>query len=162
MRETSETIADWVASRYNAPSAAGGQLSNLSANEYLALAEFRHQLERFLQRRRRAAQRAGLQPKQYQLMLAVKGTPKGRRPTIGEVAERLQIQNHSVVELVDRLEKRRYIERQRDDDDRRVVHLNLTPTGEAVLHKLVTLSLSELRTEAPALLRALTSVLRKK
>ena len=95
-------------------------------------------------------------------MLAVKGTPKGRRPTIGEVAERLQIQNHSVVELVDRLEKRRYIERQRDDDDRRVVHLSLTPTGEAVLRKLVTSSLSELRAEAPALLRALSGVLRKK
>jgi len=95
-------------------------------------------------------------------MLAVKGMPKGRRPTVGEVAERLQIQNHSVVELVDRLEKRRYIERQRDDRDRRVVRLILTPAGEAVLRKLVTHSLTELRTEAPALLRSLTVVLRKK
>ncbi|HET7748788.1 MAG TPA: MarR family transcriptional regulator [Terriglobales bacterium] len=135
---------------------------NLSANEYLALAEFRHQVERFLQRRRRAARQAGLQPKQYQLMLAVKGMPKGRRPTVSEIAERLQIQNHSVVELVDRLEKRRYIERQRDDHDRRVVRLCLTPAGEAVLRKLVTHSLTELRTEAPALLRALTQVLRRR
>ena len=136
-------------------------MANLSAAEYLALAEFRHQLERFLQRRRRAARQAGLQPKQYQLMLAVKGTPKGQRPTVGEIAERLQIQNHSVVELVDRLEKRRYIERQRDSDDRRVVHLNLTPSGEAVLRKLVAASLTELKTEAPALLRSLTRVLRR-
>lgn len=137
-------------------------MANLSATEYLALAEFRHQLERFLQRRRRAAGQAGLQPKQYQLMLAVKGMPKGRRPTVGEIAERLQIQNHSVVELVDRLEKRRYIERRRDTSDRRVVHLNLTPSGEAVLRKLVTASLTELKSEAPALLRALSGVLRKK
>ena len=137
-------------------------MAKLSANEYLALAEFRHQLERFLQRRRRAAHHAGLQPKQYQLMLAVKGMPDARRPTVGEIAERLQIQNHSVVELVDRLERRRYIERRRDAADRRVVHLNLTPTGEAVLRKLVTASLTELRKEAPALLRALTGVLRKK
>ncbi|HSB74639.1 MAG TPA: MarR family transcriptional regulator [Terriglobales bacterium] len=136
-------------------------MANLSAAEYLALAEFRHQLERFLQRRRRAARQAGLQPKQYQLMLAVKGAPKGQRPTVGEIAERLQIQNHSVVELVDRLEKRRYIERQRDNDDRRVVHLNLTPAGEAVLRKLVAASLTELKTEAPALLRSLTRVLRR-
>ena len=135
---------------------------NLSANEYLALAEFRHQLERFLQRRRRAARQAGLQPKQYQLMLAVKGMPKGRRPTVGEIADRLQIQNHSVVELVDRLEKRRYIERQRDEADRRVVHLKLTPAGEAVLRKLVAASLTELKAEAPALLRSLTGVLRKR
>jgi len=137
-------------------------LANLSAAEYFALAEFRHQLERFLQRRRRAARQAGLQPKQYQLMLAVKGMPKGRQPTVGEVAERLQIQNHSVVELVDRLEKRHYIERRRDSSDRRVVHLILTPGGEAVLRKLVSASLNELTSEAPALLRALTGILRKR
>lgn len=137
-------------------------MAKLSANEYLALAEFRHQLERFLQRRRRAARQAGLQPKQYQLMLAVKGMPKGRLPTVGEIAERLQIQNHSVVELVDRLEARRYIERQRDTKDRRVVHLALTSAGEAVLRKLVAASLSELKNEAPALLHALSGVLRRK
>lgn len=137
-------------------------MAKLSGNEYLALAEFRHQLERFLQRRRRAARQVGLQPKQYQLMLAVKGMPKARHPTVGEIAERLQIQNHSVVELVDRLEARRYIERQRDTKDRRVVHLALTPAGEAVLRKLVAASLSELRNEAPALLHALSGVLRRK
>ena len=137
-------------------------MASLSASDYAALAEFRHQLERFLNRRRRAARMAGLQPKQYQLMLAVKGVPKGQQPTVGEIAERLQIQNHSVVELVDRLEKRRYIQRQRDQADRRVVHLIITPAGEAVLSKLVTASLTELRTEAPALLRALTKVLQAK
>ncbi len=137
-------------------------MAKLSSNEYLALAEFRHQLERFLQRRRRAARLAGLQPKQYQLMLAVKGTPKGRRPTVGEIADRLQIQNHSVVELVDRLENRRYIERQRDEVDHRVVHLKLTAAGEAVLRKLVAASLTELKSEAPALVRALSGILLKR
>ena len=136
-------------------------MPDLSRSEYRALAEFRHQLERFLQRRRESARQVGLQPKQYQLMLAVKGMPKSRRPTVGEIAGRLQIQNHSVVELVDRLEKRRYIQRQRDPADRRVVLLSITPVGEAVLRKLVSLSLAELRTEAPDLIRALTSVLRK-
>ncbi len=137
-------------------------MPDLSATDYLALAEFRHQLERFLQRRRRAARQLGLQPKQYQLMLAVKGMPKGQRPTVGQIAERLQIQNHSVVELVDRLEQRHYIQRQRDEVDHRVVRLIITPAGEALLRKLVSASLSELRTEAPALLKALTKVLRKK
>ena len=137
-------------------------MSELSALEYRALAEFRHQLERFLQRRRETARQVGLQPKQYQLMLAVKGMPKGQLPTVGEIAERLQIQNHSVVELVDRLETRRYIQRRHDEKDRRVVLLSLTPAGEAVLRKLVSLSLTELRAEAPALLQALTGVLRKR
>ena len=95
-------------------------------------------------------------------MLAVKGMPKGQRPTVGQIAERLQIQNHSVVELVDRLEQRRFVQRQRDDVDHRVVRLIITPAGEAVLRKLVSSSLAELRTEAPALLRALTKVLRKR
>jgi len=161
MRDSCQTIADRPASSYNAQ-ATGGQLANLSGAEYLALAEFRHQLERFLQRRRRAARQAGLQPKQYQLMLAVKGMEKNHKPTVGEIAERLQVQNHSVVELVDRLEKRRYVERERDQSDRRVVHLKLTPAGEAVLRKLVAASLAELKTEAPALLRALTTVLRNR
>ena len=137
-------------------------MPDLSAADYLALAEFRHQLERFLQHRRRAARQVGLQPKQYQLMLAVKGMPKGQRPTVGQIAERLQIQNHSVVELVDRLEQRRFVQRQRDSVDHRVVRLIITPAGEAVLRKLVSSSLAELRTEAPALLRALTRVLRKR
>lgn len=137
-------------------------MPDLSAADYLALAEFRHQLERFLQHRRRAARQVGLQPKQYQLMLAVKGMPKGQRPTVGQIAERLQIQNHSVVELVDRLEQRRFVQRQRDSVDHRVVRLIITPAGEAVLRKLVSSSLAELRTEAPALLRALTKVLRKR
>lgn len=136
-------------------------MPKLSAQEYAALAEFRHQLERFLRRRRRAAREAGLQPKQYQLMLAVKGASSRHAPTVGELAERLQIQNHSVVELVDRLEKRKYIERQRDQADRRVVHLILTSAGEAVLRKLVAASLAELRAEAPDLVRSLTRVLRK-
>ena len=139
----------------------GGPLAKLSTHEYAALAEFRHQLERFLQRRRRAARDAGLQPKQYQLMLAVKGAPKRNAPTVGQLAERLQIQNHSVVELVDRLEKRNYIERHRDQADRRVVHLVLTSAGEAVLRKLVAASLTELKAEAPDLLRSLTRILRK-
>lgn len=136
-------------------------MPKLSAHEYQALAEFRHQLERFLRQRRRAARDAGLQPKQYQLMLAVKGSGNHPSPTVGELAQRLQIQNHSVVELVDRLEKRNYVERHRDQADRRVVRLSLTPAGEAVLRKLVSASLKELRAEAPDLLRALTRVLRK-
>jgi hypothetical protein len=54
------------------------KMSDLSLAEYRALAEFRHRLEQFLQRRRRAARDAGLPPMQYQLMLAVKGTPRPR------------------------------------------------------------------------------------
>jgi DNA-binding MarR family transcriptional regulator len=135
-------------------------LSRLSAIEYQALAEFRHRLERFLQRRRRAARDTRLQPRQYELMLAVKGMPKGRRANVRDLAERLQIKHHTVVGLVDRLEERGFIQRQRDHSDRRIVHLGLTSAGEALLRKVVSSSLAELRTEAPALVEALTAALR--
>ena len=62
---------------------------------------------------KQACTRAGLEPQQHQLMLALKGLPEGVRPRIGELAERLQIQHHSAVELVNRLEAGGYVRRQR-------------------------------------------------
>ncbi|MGA7850267.1 MAG: helix-turn-helix domain-containing protein [Terriglobales bacterium] len=52
---------------------------------------------------------AGLEPHQHQLMLALKGLPTSIRPRIGELAERLQIRHHSVVELVNRLSDGGYV-----------------------------------------------------
>jgi DNA-binding MarR family transcriptional regulator len=37
-------------------------------------------------------------------MLALRGLPSDKEPTIRSLAERLQIQHHSAVELVDRME----------------------------------------------------------
>lgn len=130
-------------------------MSDLSLVEYRILAEFRHRLDRFLQHRRRTARDAGLEPMQYELMVAVKGVPKRRRPTIGEIANRLQVKHHTTGELVDQVERRHLIRCLHDRYDRRIVHLSLTPEGEALLRKLVSLSLAELRSEAPALVEAL-------
>lgn len=80
---------------------------------------------------------------------------------MGEVAERLQIRHHSVVELVDRLEKRGFVQRRSDNSDRRLVLLSLTPAGDAVLRSLVSASLTELWTEGPALVQALSNILHK-
>jgi DNA-binding MarR family transcriptional regulator len=64
------------------------------------------------------------------------------------------------VELVDRLEKRHYLRRERSRNDRRQVILHLTPRGERILTRLAQQRISELRTAAPALVRALTAVIR--
>jgi len=88
-------------------------------------------------------------------MLALKGLPKGVRPRIGEVAERLQIQHHSTVELVDRLAARGYVRRQRVGEDRREVLLSLTPKGVRILRELSLHHRAELRTQGPALITAL-------
>ena len=127
--------------------------------EYQALAEFRYQLRRFLHFSEQAARAAGLEPQQHQLILALKGLPEGRPATVGELAERLQIQHHSTVELVNRMVDRNLIERTRDERDQRKVLISLTSYGEEVLHKLSLLHRTELRSTGPALVRALVTLI---
>jgi len=86
--------------------------------------------------------------------LALKGLPKDTRPRIGELAERLQIQHHSAVELVNRLSRSGYVKR-RPGEDRREVLLSLTPKGEKVLRELSLHHKSELRNAGPSLVGAL-------
>ncbi len=124
------------------------------------MAEFRYQIRRFLRFSEHTARAAGLEPQQYQLMLAVKGLPDGERPRIGDVAERLQIQHHSTVELVDRLARRSLIRRRRSESDRREVLLELTPKGDRLLQELALNHRSEYREIAPSLVAALKRSLR--
>jgi len=142
---------EMVWARYNLPT----MEKTLTQRDYESLAEFRHQIRRFLRFSERAAREAGLEPRQHQLLLALKGLPANVRPKIAEVAERLQIQHHSAVELVNRLEAAGFVRRQRGSEDRREVHLQLTPKGEKVLRELSLHHRSELRSQGPALLDSL-------
>jgi DNA-binding MarR family transcriptional regulator len=132
----------------------------MTAAEFRALAEFRYRIRIYLNGSEQAARNAGLEPQQYMLMLALRGLPVGRDPSIRELAERLQLRHHSVVELVDRLEQRQLLRRERSRTDRRQVLVHLTPRGEKILTRLVKQRILELRTEAPALVRSLTEVIR--
>ncbi len=127
--------------------------------DYRALAEFRYQIRRFLRFSEEAARAAGLEPQQHQLLLAVKGLPAGTEPTISEIADRLQIRHHSVVELIDRLESRGMVLRKRAAQDRRKVCVELTPDGEKVLETLAVQHRAELDSAGPALLTALEDLL---
>ncbi len=131
----------------------------LTMNDYQALAEFRYQIRRFLHFSEQIAREAGLEPQQQQLLLALKGLPGGRKATIGELAERLQIQHHSTVELIDRMVERDLIERNRDDEDQRRVIIKLTSAGEEVLSKLSLLHHTELQTTGPSLVQSLNRVI---
>ncbi len=130
----------------------------LSLHEYQALAEFRYQLRRFLRFSEEAARSVGLEPQQHQLLLALKGLPEGRAATVGELAERLQIQHHSTVELINRMAERDLIERSRDENDQRRVNISLTNNGDEVLRKLSLLHQEELSTTGPALVRTLIAL----
>jgi DNA-binding MarR family transcriptional regulator len=113
-----------------------GEDKDLLPGDFRALAEFRYQIRKFLRFSEEAARAAGLEPQQHQLLLAVKGMPEGARARIGEIAERLQIQHHSTVELVDRLEQNGYVNRKRNDRDKREVMITLTSKAERVLREL--------------------------
>ncbi|MBZ5567384.1 MAG: MarR family transcriptional regulator [Acidobacteriia bacterium] len=127
---------------------------------YKALAEFRYQIRRFLRFSEETARAGGLEPQQYQLMLALKGIPDSVRHRVGEIAERLQIQHHSTVELVDRLARRGLIRRRRSEADRREVLLELTPRGDKLLQEMALRHREELREMAPDLVAALKRVVR--
>ena len=132
---------------------------NISPADYQALAEFRYQIRRFLRFSEEAAYAVELEPQQHQLLLTLKGLPHGRNATVSELAERLQLKHHSTVELIDRLVKRGYVERHRDEEDQRRVIVCLLPQGEEVLHRLSGHMLSELRATGPALVNSLNTLL---
>jgi DNA-binding MarR family transcriptional regulator len=137
-------------------------MKKLNVSDYQALAEFRYQIRRFLRFSERAVREAGLEPGQYQLLLAIKGMPDEVRPRIRELADRMHIQHHSAVELINRLERGGYVRRERAQEDRREVLLELTPKGEKVLEELALHHREELRSAAPSLVAALQRVMPEK
>jgi DNA-binding MarR family transcriptional regulator len=131
---------------------------SLSADDYRSLAEIRYQIRCFLRFSERAARAAGLEPQQHQLLLACKGLPKASRPTIGTLAERLCVQHHTAVALVDNLAALGLVERVRNSADRREVLVEITARGEASLRRLSALHHEQLRNVAPVLIQALGAI----
>jgi DNA-binding MarR family transcriptional regulator len=134
---------------------------SLSPNEYQILAEFRYQLAGFLRRRKDAARGEGIQPQQYELLLAVTGLPSHKEPTIKELALQLCLEHHTVVELADRLQRKGLLARGTSTEDKRAVLLRVTPAGQRVLSRIVRFSFAQLRAEAPDLIRSLRRILKK-
>jgi len=140
--------------------AAAGALRRRPARQpdYRALAELRHQIRRFLTFSEREARAVGIEPQQHQLLLALKGLPGDRRPTVGALAERLQLRHHSVVGLVDRLAAAGLAARRSNAEDGREVLLAITARGERLLRRLSLAHQVELQSAGPALLEALAAI----
>jgi DNA-binding MarR family transcriptional regulator len=117
----------------------------LSKEDFEALARFRFAIRRYLRFSEETVRRYGVTPQQYQLMLALKGFPGRDWAVIREIAERLQLRHHSVVELVDRAQGEGLVHRTADPDDARAVRVRLTDDGERLLGRLSALHRDELR-----------------
>lgn len=126
---------------------------------FKAMAELRYQIRRFLRFSENAARKAGIEPQQHQLLLAVRGLPEGLKPTVGVLAERMQLQHHSTVELIDRLAERGFLCRLRSTDDRRQVLVKLTREGEQFLKTLSLHHLEELQSVGPKFVKIVQSLI---
>ena len=126
---------------------------------FKSMAELRYQIRRFLRFSENAARQAGIEPQQHQLLLAVRGLPEGIRPTVGVLAERMQLQHHSTVELIDRLVDRGFLCRLRATDDRRQVLVKLTHDGGEFLEKLSLHHLQELQSVGPTFVKVLQTLI---
>ena len=134
----------------------------LTIQDYQALAAFRRGIRSYIRFSENVVRNADLESRQYQLLIALKGLPLTVRPRIAELARELQIRHHSAVELVDRLQARGLVQRERSTSDRREVLVKFTPAGEDLIARLANVHLNEVLVRGPDLLDALRGVMRRR
>ncbi len=127
---------------------------DLSQSDFERLLQLRTGLRRFLHWSEREARAAGLTASQHQLLLAVRGHPDPRGPTVGEIADYLVLRHHSAVGLIDRAEAAGLVTRAGDPENRTVVRVTPTRPGTERLEALTEAHLEELARLAP-MMRAL-------
>ncbi len=121
-------------------------------SDYRALVEFRYHIGRYLDFSDEAARASGIEPRQYQLLLAIRGLPKTVEPTVGALAQQLRRHHHSTVELINRAEANGLVKRSRVGTH---VLVRLTRQGQRILTEAVEERLEELRVAGPVLVKAL-------
>lgn len=81
---------------------------------------------------RNLAQEQGLTVPQLIVLRAIaqRGTP-----TTGELARAVSLSNATLTSILDRMERHQMVKRSRSDVDRRRVHVEITPKGQALLDR---------------------------
>lgn len=104
-----------------------------TAEEAARVAEFRVALRRFQRQTEVVARECGITPGWYQLLLQIKGAPDlTEQTTVTALADRLQLAQSSVTELVSRAQQAGLIERTPSSVDARVIHLRLSTQGQTI------------------------------
>jgi DNA-binding MarR family transcriptional regulator len=111
----------------------------LETARVIEVADFREALRRFLRQSERVARKSGLTPQRHLLLLMIKGARDGsEKSTVTELADRLQLAQSTVTELVSRAEEAGLVTREQSQTDARVAHLRLTAEGERRLEQSFT------------------------
>ena len=105
----------------------GAEIPELAPDVVRATAAFRASLRRFERTSERIGLEGGLTLRRYLPLMMITGAPDGsERATVGDLPDRLQLEQHTVTELVARAEDAGLIRRERSADDGRVCYLRLT------------------------------------
>ena len=95
------------------------------------MASFRVALRRFFRMTEIAARESDLTPRQYLLLLLVKGAPDGsEQTTVGDLCKRLYLAQSTVTELVSRAEQAGLVTVTQSETDGRVSEIRLSLAGE--------------------------------
>ena len=106
------------------------------AHDIREAAELRASLRKFLRGSERVAREEGLTPSRYLLLLMIQSADQGRS-TVTELADRMQLTQSTVTELVTRAESAGLVKRSQSEDDARVFWLQLTEEGQSRLARAV-------------------------
>ncbi|MCW1383790.1 MarR family transcriptional regulator [Novosphingobium sp. KCTC 2891] len=128
--------------------------ADLTDEDYVALSDFRHALRRFQAFSEARAVDVGLTPQQHQALLAIRGASEPE-VTVGYLADRLILKQHSATGLVDRLEALQLVSRHEGVPDRRRSVLRLTDKAEALLASLSATHREEIGRLKPLLIEML-------
>lgn len=102
-----------------------------TATDYREAAALREGLRRFMRRSEEIAAANGLTPQRHLLLLQIKGAPDGSgRATVTDLAERMQLAQNTVTDLVARAEGVGLVRREASAADGRSVLLTVSPEGE--------------------------------
>ncbi len=107
-----------------------------SHDAFREAAALRGALRKFMRSSERIAREEGLTPSRYLLLLMIKASADGRS-TVTELADRMQLTQSSVTELVTRAEAAGLVAREQSASDARVFWLRLTSDAERRLGRVV-------------------------
>jgi DNA-binding MarR family transcriptional regulator len=128
----------------------------VTKSELEARSAFRQQLRRFERFGEDAARGHGITFSQYLILLHIKGMPERAWALVGELAQKMMLEHHSVVGLVSRCELAGLVKRKRSREDGRQVEVHLTAKGDRAVNAIAAAQADELR----ALLSYLTAAAR--